>query len=306
MTTPTSGLPGSGTGSQATPSTSGLPSYNDLPTQTTTTSYTPGTTEWWQQELGSLYGQKVLVGISTKTNPGADTPGGNAPSLPHHDTGETSNNFQTTEALYKQVMGLAIKSPQDFMAIQGLLYDAGYFGDSSRASVHWGQWTDQTGSALKQALGSYEGAAVATGTPVTWTEFLSNAAQRGRLNQAQGGVGGSGPSGGAASQAVLTDPAALKATLQQAAMQSLDRALSPDELDKFVTSFQSQQQAAQQSTAGTVTNPDASAQALQFVQNNNQDEFQQHNATAYGNSLLNLFLPAGSQLANFTPNASVK
>jgi len=201
-------------------------------------------------------------------------------------------------------MGLVAKSPQDYMSIQSLLYDAGFFGASPRASVHWGQWTTETGDALKRALTSYEGVSMAGEVPTTWTEFLSNAAQQGRVNQSQGGVGGAG-TGGAASQTVLTDPAALRQTVEQSAQAALGHGLSEDQLSAFVSHFQGLQTAAQTSTGGQVTNPDASAEAMKFAQDSNPTEAAGHNAEGYVNSFLNLFLPSTSGRPNInqTPKA---
>lgn len=290
----------------------GLPSYGDIPAQgqSAGSPSTPGSVEWWQQQLGSLYGQQVLIGISLAKNNEGITPGGAGHSghlaMPEDQTsGTTENNYQTTQDLFKQMMALSTKDPTSFQQMQGLLYDSGAYGATPRASVHWGQWTSDTANALKEALTNYEAVGPGSGSPISWTEYLQQAAAQGRVNQSQGGVGGAGGTG-TASQVQLSDPATLKATIQQAAMSSLDRALSPDELDKFVSNFQAQQASAQTSTAGSVTMPDASAQAQSTIEQNHPDEFRQHNVSAYSNALLNLFLPGGSQLANFTPTASIQ
>lgn len=304
------GLPDNQQPGASRTNTTGLPDYNDIPTQSQTDAgspTTPGSTEWWQAQLGDLYGQNVLIGIEpTHASHGNKNEGHGRLAMPEAPGGgaTTDNKYQTTQDLFKSVMALASKDPQQFMQVQGLLYDSGAYGGSPRTSIHWGQWTTDTAQALKEALRNYEAIGPASGSPITWSEYLQQAATQGRVNQGQGGVGGAG-AGASGSQTVLTDPNALRATLQQAAMQSLDRALTPDELSKFVTSFQSQQGTAQQSTASEVTSPDASAQAQAFVEQEHPGEFQQHNATAYSNALLNLFLPGGSQLANFTPNASI-
>lgn len=303
MTLPT--IPGLGSNPNAgVPTTSvgadGLPSYGDLNpnAQTAGSPSVPGSTAWWQQQLGALYGQSVLIGIAPNGQPHG---GKQADQNENNGTlpAPTGNRTQTTQDLFKQIMALSTKSPQQFMQMQGLLYDSGAYGATPRTSVHWGQWTSDTASALKEALSNYEAVGPASGSPVTWTEYLQQAASQGRINQAQGGVGGAGA--GTASQVSLTDPAQLTSIAQQAFQESLDRAATPDEISKFVSAFQSQQTAAQTSTGASVTAPDATAQAEQFAQGADPAGFQQHNVQAYSNELLNMFLPSGSNVASFTP-----
>lgn len=301
MTQPNSGLPGSGPGSQATPTSSGLPSYNDLPVpgQTTSTSSTlpDGTTDWWN--LGALYDKPVLMGTQSKVTEYDHGPHGQL--VPLHDTAPVTKK---TQDLMKQIMQMAGSGSPDYQSIQGLLYDAGFYGDAARKSVHWGMWNSQTADAVKAALNSYEQLSQGAGVPLTWSDFLKQQAASGRSNQAQGGVGGG--TTGTPSQVQLTDPATLTGYAQQAAQAALGRNLSPDQVQAFVSSFQSQQQSAQSSTAASVTAPDASAQAMQFVQHGNESEFGQHNVQAYSNALLNLFLgSAGTALPTVAPTPAV-
>lgn len=315
-------MPGENSGNN-----SGLPSYTDIGTSTTPSSTpVPGTPEWYQSELGGNYNQPMLIGISTSQ----DTTGGQYGE--HSGPGShgyvmrgqglettTTNDYQKSQDIYKQYIALASKHPDAFMQLQGMLYDAGFYGSSSRASVHWGMVTDQTTSALKAAINAYLTAANATGQPMTWTEFLEKQAQQGQINQAEGGVGAAGGSGsGTGSQPPplsisLEDPAALSNYLQRFAVEELGQAVDPKQIQDFVSKFHGEQTTAQTDQYNAAVNgqdssivtPNAQAEAERYAQSANPDEFVQHNIGGYANTLFNMFLGSNSSRPNISVNPTV-
>jgi hypothetical protein len=92
-----------------------------------------------------------------------------------------------------------------------------------------------------------------------------------------------------------------------AAANSLGRALTKDELTKFIDQFHNEQinsytQAANHN--GLSAQKDNSrAAAIDFVTTNNQPEFQQHQIQGYTDAFLNMFLPSGGPSA--APNVPV-
>ncbi len=288
------------TGYNSLPQSSGtgLPSYKDLPTQATSSPIVPGTPEWYQDQLGGIYGAPIFIGITPGqilTGPQSEHGGGGKLQT------ESKSNYTNTERLYKSFLAMSHSNKNAYMQIQGQLYDAGFYGDSPRASVHWGLLDDSSRDAFKRALDNYVAASTGAEVPITWNEFLADQAKQGRINQSQGGVGGAGP-GAAPPQVQLTDPAQIAAYATRAAEDMLGRAATPEEINKFVSSFQSQQREAQLSTASSATQPDLGAGAFAFIGQEDQGEASAHQARAYNNALLNKLLgPGASTLPNTNP-----
>lgn len=170
----------------------------------------------------------------------------------------------------------------EFDGLRTALAQAGYYGSDTIGRVTGraaGKWDV---NAMKNALGDYNTYAHATTDPLSFTEWLAN-------NNAIGGT---------AAQVTLTDPAYLAMYAQRAASNALGRSLTPNELQAFVTSFQSeeqQNQTASQTGAAKVTSSDARSEAIQFIQKNFGAQESQHSAQGYMNALLDLFLPNASQ-----------
>ncbi len=283
----------------------GLPTYKDLTLAPTSSPVVPGSPEWYQSELPGIFGAPIFIGIT----PGPVVSG---PQSEHGGGGpihmEGASNYTNTERLYKAFLALSHANKNAYMMVQGQLYDAGMYGDSPRTSVHWGLLDDASRDAFKKALGNYVAASTGAGVPLTWDEFMVEQAKQGRINQSQGGVGG-GVGGAPATPVVqLQDPASLRQAAEQAAQASLGHGLSEDELSQFVSEFQTRQtnaQMAAQTATGTspvsVTQPDMIAEANAFGQQENPQGYANHQAQAYTNAFLNIFLSPGSQRGNIQP-----
>lgn len=299
MTTPLPPLPTYGSGG-----TTGLPS--------STGKYDPN--DIWK--LGDLYNQPIYLGYT----PGAPAATGPIAShLPVEDRvgsagtntyGKTQSLIDHYNELWQKGTAGDKKSYTDFVNLQKQLWYAGAYGQTSFDSVHVGQWTDQTLNALENALSGYVQTSKASKKPQTFEDWLqANAA--GGLAAGGGfdyknGPGGSGAS--APSPTQLTDPNALRQTVQQAAQAALGRGLSDAELSKFVDAFHQSETSAQQTaqgSGGTVTPPDQQSDALAYAEQSDPQQYANHQAQGYFNAFMNLFLPSGSSRANIQPVASI-
>lgn len=256
--------------------------------------------------LGDLYGKSVLLGTTPTELPGSRM------GLGDQTLGQTPN-YGTTQSYMQHVIDLWAAQDEErqkfpnrlttYEQLQRALWQAGFYGQTSLDSIHVGQWTSQTQSALIGALGNYEQLAKGGKLPLTFSEFLNQNAVMGQ----DGGQnsGGSNSSSPAPFQANLADPNTIRAVAQNAAQQALGRSLSDDELSKFVQQFQAEQTAAERTAyngTGTVTQPDLSSEAASFVQQNNPKAYQQNQRSAYLDALVNLL---GGTRPSVTPTPSV-
>jgi hypothetical protein len=147
---------------------------------------------------------------------------------------------------------------------------------------------------------SYLQVSQGAGVAINFQQYLANVA-------AQTAANGGGTSGGGSSSPLLTDPDTLTRYAQMAAANSLGRALTKDELTKFIDQFHNEQINSYTQAAGhnglSAMKDDARSSAIGFVTSNNQPEFQQHQIQGYTDAFLNMFLPSGGPSA--APNVPV-
>jgi hypothetical protein len=186
-----------------------------------------------------------------------------------------------------------------FESLQQELWQAGFYGQTPYDSIHVGQWTAQTESAMRSALHSYETGVMAAQTPETFTEFLAQNQQFGQ----DGGAGKSKTATPAAPTINLTDPLAIKQQAQAAAQQALGMSLTEDQLNAFVTQFQSAEKQYQSQPAGsTITSPDLGSDAAAFAQSTDPHAYEQQQHQSYMDALVNLFSgPGATQRPNIAP-----
>jgi len=178
--------------------------------------------------------------------------------------------------LVKYPITLYGSDPKQYLQLQQALYAAGFYGSTPASSIPWG--SDPQGTtydAYKKVLIATQ-QAQAAGFNITPTEMLSDAVARHKAATAGAQV----PKPGLVIQ--QSDPAVLRGLVQQAAQEALGHNLSKDEVNGFVESFHRQEAAysqkayaAQQNSTGAtfqLTQPDASAQAKEFVEGGHPTE----------------------------------
>lgn len=260
--------------------------------------------------LGNLYGEPVVMGMENTPAPAKIDPTTGRPL-----TGSVTQklDYGNTQKIVEGLTSLWAQQEQDrqqdphgltqYEQYQQLLWQAGFYGQTSLDKIHLGQWDQQTFNAIKGALDQYEKARL-SGEPVTWTEFLKTNAQA--AQSAQGGFYGAAGAT-SAKQTAVTDPASIRQAVQSAAMNALGRGLTEDQLNAFVSKFQQEQQSAELSTASNVTQPDLSAQAAAYAQSAAPADFSSYQDDKYMNALMNMFLPSASSrpnLGQITPRVS--
>lgn len=279
------------------------PGYAGASDSTATTASASGTDIWG---LGQYYGQPVFTG----TQRAAGISGNNAARLgqsptagaPVYDQFSPTQDFQSTlKDLWAAQSSERAKSPHaatQFESLQQELFAAGFYGQTAYKDIHAGQYTDQTVSAMTLALQNYERTTAENstgtdGTPITFSEFLQNNAQM----SSDGGFydqSGQGGAAAAATQVNLTDPNEIRQAAQSAAQSALGMGLSDDQLNSFVSQFQSAQSGDQSSKAGSVTTPDLSSDANAFAQQQDPQGYQQHQVQGFQNAFASMFLSGAS------------
>jgi hypothetical protein len=229
-----------------------------------------------------IYGQRGLWDLSgLNNNPiinqhglGADNPrGANVPAGDQKKYGHTVD-YSLPEDAVKLPISLYSTDPKKYLQLQQRLFQGGFYGATSASSIPWG--SDPTGStydAYKKALVAAQQAQY-IGNPMTPDEIIDQAITEHQAAQA------TAPKPGMAIQ--TTDPAVLRGLVQQAAQASLGRNLSADQVNRFVEEFHAQEQAyskqayaAQTDQSGksfNLTQPNATAQAQEFVDQGNPTE----------------------------------
>jgi hypothetical protein len=178
--------------------------------------------------------------------------------------------------LVKRPIQLFGSDPKGYLQFQQALFAAGFYGATPASSVPWG--SDPQGTtydAWKKVLIAAQQAQSA-GLQITPDELLLDAVKRHQAATAGADV----PKPGMVIQ--YSDPAVLRGLVQQAAQASLGRNLSAQQVNQFVQEFHAQEAAfskkaysAQQDTSGKefdLTQPNASAQAQEFVSQGNPTE----------------------------------
>jgi hypothetical protein len=168
------------------------------------------------------------------------------------------------------------KDPAGYLKLQQAMFAAGFYGSTPASSIPWG--SDPQGStydAWKKVLIATQ-QANAVGLDITPTDLLDDAVKRHQAATAGAQI----PKPGLVIQ--QSDPAALRGLVQQAAQEALGRNLSTEEVNSFVDSFHRQEAAyskkayaAQQDNTGStfqLTQPDANAQAKEFVEGGHPQE----------------------------------
>lgn len=282
--------------------TSSTGNYNDIPLSTSTTPGTNSGSSIWNLDVPT--GAQVYTGINPPTTADGD--------VVHQKGVRTatyqSNNYVSADDFMSGLVKMSQTDPGSFQQVQRQMWEAGYYGSEAWKDVRQGTWSPDTSTAVKKAIEAYADVAIKAGVPTTFTDFLSqNAGNAEAGGNVDGTAGGTPPN----TQVQLTDPVALKQAATQAAQQALGRNLTDAQLNAFVDSFHAQQTQSQQTsqlaaesnTNSVTTTPDASAQATQFAEQQNPDEFAKYQTSAYTNIFANMFLPSGSSAANITPVA---
>lgn len=247
-----------------------------------------GMVDTWDLPAYMVGGNAPSLWFDTKTRPDTTEArfsenGGGAYKL---DAPHSFNVNATPEEIMKQFAALSQTDPAKFQALQYELYQSGAMGEATRIL---GGWNTQTEAAIKTAMVQYLKVSEGAGVPVSFTQFLQNSAA---ANAANGNtkLPGQGSSTVIPPGPSVTDPAYLSQVLQTGAQAALDRNLSPAELDKFISTFQGNEvsQFASQKAGEQHTNLDPSAEAINFVVNNNRDEYNQHEVQGYADSFLRL------------------
>lgn len=293
------------------PTIPGVPDYP--PADPTPQDSTGGVFDVWG--LGHYYNMPVGMGMT----PGrAGEAGGMDPGLrvtpvaPKQKWGTTQQLMEMYKDLW--ATGSAGKDPKNqkalhnYEVLQVLLLQAGAYGPSATVDdVRFGQWTDQTESALVKALAGYESAIKGDKTPMEFGEFL-------RQNRNAGSYQGkstadilaiAGKKTAAAPQVNLADPETLRQAAQDAAVKALGQGLTPEQLNSFVAEFQGAQASYQQSTNSTVVGPDIGSDAAAYAQHADPQGYSNHQAKGYMSQLLNMFLPSDDQRPDIQPVTSV-
>jgi hypothetical protein len=99
----------------------------------------------------------------------------------------------------------------------------------------------------------------------------------------------------------LTDPAELKAQAQSAAQASLGHVLTSEQLGQFVDQFHAAQTDAQHKAGSIYDGMSAGAEANQFAQSSDPQDFANHQAQGYMDTFMNMFLPSGSNRGGVAP-----
>lgn len=207
----------------------------------------------------------------------------------------TSYQIMTNpEKVMKQFAAMSFNDPSRFYALQAAL-GSGPFGDVKAT----GAFDSDTESALGRAMLQYVKLSQGAGVGVSFTDYLLQTAQHATaLSQASQQA--------TANPVVLTDPVEIESAAQQAAQDALGQGLSPDQLKRFVSRFQSAQTAAQTAKGGgTVSTPDLGSEAMAFAQKDDPKAFQENQRTAYLDQLVNLLGGGLTSRPNQQPVASV-
>jgi hypothetical protein len=218
-----------------------------------------------------------------------------------YGTGAVGGSFDQNEPVSKimdHYAAMSVNDPLSFAALQKELLDAGFYGPPGTTIL--GGMKQQTQDALIKAMRQYLQVSQ-TGTGQSFTKFLAGEAA------ANIGINGNvpGSAGSGSSTPILTDPDTLTRYAQMAAENALGRALTKNELTKFVDQFHNEQINSYTQAAGhnglSAMKDDPRSSAIDFVTSNNQPEFEQHQIQGYADSFLNMFLPSSSA----APNVSV-
>lgn len=229
----------------------------------------------------------------------------------HSNVGQT--NWQTAEQIMKGYSGLAssnqMSDRQTWANVQRQLLTIGAYGNSGNANLYRpGVWTSNDAQALITAMRSYQqvSGVGSAGTPLTFSEWLDQASGMSAANgyDHPGGPGSSTP---APTPIALTNPDYLTRYAQMAAQNALGRMLKPDELNAFIDQFHQQEldagtgKNAVKRTDGSYSQigpSDARSAAVNYVLQNDQQEFGQHEIQGYTNAFLNMFLPNAAARPN--------
>lgn len=241
--------------------------------------------------LGNVANQSIYVGYT-----GTPVPGGSAQGQKNASTfgdnklpDQGQNAYTPAYKLMQRFAQESVTNPNSFAALQADLFQAGLYGTTPPT---WGTWTAKDGDAIVQAFKGYT-AVSQTGVPLTFEDWLSGAA-----------------SAGTASQQSKVNPVSytptdyLQKAAQSAARATLGHELSESDLQKFVSSFHSQEAtaqggAAQAQLSNTATtpgdaSPDPTSGASDYISQNFANEEAQHSAKGYMNAMLDMFLPSSS------------
>lgn len=256
-----------------------------------------GTTTIWN--LPSDLNNKVIYFDTGYTH--APVKSHEGPFQDKYSTGAINGSFDQNQPVTKIMDHYAAMSRNDpmlFAALQKELLDAGFYGPPGTTVL--GGMKQQTQDALIKAMHQYLQVS-STGTADSFTKFLaSEAAANIGINGNAPGAGGTG-----SSAPLLTDPDTLSRYAQMAAQNALGRALTKNELTKFVDQFHNEQINSYTQAAGhnglSSQKDDPRSSAINFVTSNNTQEFGQHQIQGYTDTFLNMFLPQGSA----APNVSV-
>lgn len=250
--------------------------------------------------LGDLYNQPIYLGqgVYESHGTGRQGPVTSAPTKANR-YGSTQDIMANATKLFGQQDAERAKHPHELTGYEQLqkeLWQAGFYGQTSFDSVHVGQWTSQTQSALHDAIKSYEAVSRGGQLPETFTEFVA-------ANQAGVSAGGqqakSSGSGSSGPPPVnLADPDSIKAAAQSAAMTALGQGLSDDQLNAFVSQFQQAQQSAHNAAyadgSTQYSDPNLSDEAAAYAQKADPGAYQQNQHQAYMDALVNLFAGPGA------------
>lgn len=267
-----------------------IPNWNSEPTTVATKTagnpdqFPDGSIDWFH--LGALGKQNLLFVTSSSTynykgNSGAgfDIPGA---KVVHN---EVPANETVQTALQKFITS-SQTDPSEYGGLQQALYYGGFFGNTSSKDIHWGQWNEETGNAFVKAVKSYLQVSTTSKLPLTFNEFVNNAANAGvAIKKAAGGTGGTGGT----TQVQLADPAALAASFTSAFQSAAGMAPTTQQINAFVSTYHSQQTASQSSTAGSVVVPDADGAAAAAVKSDDPGAVKQYATGNYMTALNNLF-----------------
>lgn len=188
-------------------------------------------------------------------------------------------------AFARQVAALSQTNPAAFQQWQQMLYAGDFYSGKPRLGVYGAADVKALQAALTayQQVNAQANAAIGQGKapasqPLAFQEWLNQ-----RISQ----VKGTGGPGAGSTRAPLTisytDPAELESAAQSAAQQALGRDLSQNEIHSFIGAFHSKEASAQRGAYNgdkSVTNPEVTGEATNFVTKGNQEEANdRHEAT---------------------------
>lgn len=241
--------------------------------------------------LGALWDKTLYLGNQTKKPDYVDTSTLQGIEAVSHPS--TVPVTSTPLEYLQQFASWSVTSPDQYAALQQQLYQSGFYGSSK---PRLGIYSTSDAKAMKEAITGYLGVVnPANPNPLTLSDYLDHASAQGQQDQ----------KAAPAAPLQVTDPSQIRSAAQAAFQAATGKGATDAQLNAFVAQFQSQQTSAQTAVSGTVSSPDLSAEAMQYAQGADPQQFADHQRESYISTLVNMFAPSQSQRPNSQPVSPV-